>query len=1432
MFDKIISYSIHNKFVVGILVLALIVWGIFSLKNLPIDAVPDITNNQIQIITISPNLATQEIEQFITTQVELSLQNIQQLIEIRSISRFGLSVVTVVFQEDLDIYLARQLVSESLNEAQENIPEGLGTPEMAPLSTGLGEIYQYVVRSADGYEDKYSITDLRSIQDWIVKRQLSGIEGVVEINTFGGYLKQYEVAVNPNILKSMNISISEVYDALINSNENTGGAYIEKNPSTYYIRTNGIAKSLNDIGNIVIKVEENSPILIKDVAKVQFGKAPRYGAFIRDGKEAVGGKVMMLKGANSHKVTELIKERVEQIQKSLPEGVLIEPFLVRDKLINTAIGTVKTNLLEGGLIVIFILVLMLGNWRAGLIVASVIPLAMLFAVSMMKVFGISANLMSLGAIDFGLIVDGAVIIVESIVHRLSFKFAGQKLTQKQMDKEVLGSSLKIRNSAAFGEIIILMVYIPILALVGIEGKMFKPMGQTVILAIIGALILSLTYVPMMSALFLNKNISNKKTIADTIINFFYSLYSPILELALKLKTIFVAGTIILFIISLFVFKNMGGEFIPTLEEGDLAMHQLSPPGTSLSQSIEMAKLVQKKLLEFPEIEDVITNIGSAEIPTDPMPVEIGDIIIIMKPKEEWTTAKNRKDMYKKLEESMHDIPGLGFEFSQPIQMRFNELMSGSRADIAVKLYGEDLNLLFATAKDAEKIIKTIRGVATVSVEQTVGMPQIVVNYKYDKMAQYGLQVKKVNQIIRTSFAGEKAGVIYEDEKIFDLVVRLDEENRKDIHSVKDLYINLENGSQIPLSAVADIDLVDAPMQISRENTKRKIVIGINVGDRDMESLVSEIKQKLDSKMNLPIGYYFNFGGQFDNLKAAKDRLAIALPIALALIFILLYFTFGSISQALLIYVAIPLSAIGGIWALQLRDMPFSISAGIGFIALFGVAVLNGIVLIGYFNQLKNEGINNIKERIMLGTKVRFRAVLLTAAVASLGFLPMALSHSGGAEVQRPLATVVIGGLISATFLTLIILPIIYYWLAKWQEKNTSVSKTLILIPLLFFAFNSNAQREISLEEAIELAFKNNPQIKTAELELHKAETLSKVKYSLGNTDVYYKGDALFKIRNEQVNQIGITQHFKNPATIISERKFYEQLYKKTTYESELIKKKLKMEVQQIYFELQEQKDLAKLYFLVVNSYKNYEVIAKNRFKLGLTNKIELLVIQSTLGKKTLIYNEKLLKVNLLENNLRNLIGEKCTSFNSLKTHNYSSNFDFKILQIEVAKQDIEITKAYIKKIKSENSIEFNIGYSAQKYYNIGWLNGLEGSISFPLFNTQNKRRVSAQKIQVDIAKTVFEQKDIEYKQLSTSLKTELIIAKNRLKFYKEQVENINPEMERIADLNYKSGNISYLELINTLEILIKDKENYLKWTLEHNRLVTIFEYYNIGSTFL
>jgi cobalt-zinc-cadmium resistance protein CzcA len=1061
MIERLIEFSIKNKLIIGVLIFTLTGWGVYSLNQIPIDAVPDITNNQVQVITKAPTLAAQEVEQFITFPIEISMRNLPDVVEIRSISRFGLSVVTVVFKEDMDIYLARQLISEQLKTAEEDIPQGFGSPELAPITTGLGEVYQYVLRTAPGYDTVYSDMDLRTMNDWIVKRQLAGTPGVIEIGGWGGHLKQYEVSINPEKLKANSITLAEVFSAVESNNENTGGSYIEQKHNMYFIRGDGLVKTLKDIENIVIKTINGVPVLIRDVAEVKFGSAPRYGAITRNDKgEVVGGLILMLKGENSYEVVKSIKERIETIRKSLPEGVIIESYLDRSELIGRAIRTVSKNLIEGACIVIFILIILLGNFRGGLIVASVIPLSMLFAVGMMNVFGVSANLMSLGAIDFGLIVDGAVIIVESIVLRLHTNFAGQKLTRKQMNNEVRVASSGIRKSAAFGEIIILIVYLPILALVGIEGKMFKPMAQTVSFAILGALILSLTYVPMVSSLFLKKKIRVKRTLADKIIDFFQRLYSPMINFVLRHKVPTVAVAILLLISSVVTFNKMGGEFIPTLEEGDFALHQILPPGTSLAQSVDISHKIQDVLTDnFPEVETVVTKIGTGEVPTDPMPVEVGDIMVKMKPKSEWTSAETKEEMFEKMKEKLSIIPGVNYEFTQPIQMRFNELMSGVREDVAVKIYGENMDVLYRKAKEAEKIISSIQGVGDISVEPIQGVPQLVVTYNRSKIAQYGLNISDLNSVLKTAFAGEKAGVVFEEEKRFDLVVRLDESFRKDKNNIDELYVPLPSGEQVPLKELASIDLKSIPVQISRDNTKRRVVVGVNARNRDIETLVEEISSSLDEKLNLPAGYHINYAGQFENLVTAKRRLLIAVPSALALIFILLFFTFKSVKQALLIFTAIPFAAIGGVFLLSWRGMPFSISAGIGFIALFGVAVLNGIVLIAYFNHLKKEGITDVRERIIEGTRVRLRPVIITASVAALGFLPMALSGSAGAEVQRPLATVVIGGLISATLLTLLVLPILYYWFnegIKIKSNKMKINKTYILIPLLIGLFSCSS----------------------------------------------------------------------------------------------------------------------------------------------------------------------------------------------------------------------------------------------------------------------------------------------------------------------------------------------------------------------------------------
>ncbi len=1021
------------------LTLALIIWGSYSLTQLPIDAVPDITNNQVQVLTVSPSLAAPEIERLVTFPIEQTMATIANITEMRSFSRFGLSVVTIVFKDNTDIYWARQQVNERLSAAKSAIPPGAGNPELAPLSTGLSEIYQYILRPKKGYEEKFDATELRTIQDWIVRRQLLGTEGVADVSSFGGHIKQYEIALDPEKLRSMNISFSELFLALERNNQNTGGAYIDKKPYAYFIRSEGLVENLEDIEKIVIKNSPSGlPVLVRNVAAVRYGHAMRYGAMTYNDKgEVVGALVLMLKGANSSLVIGKVKERIEQIRKTLPEGVDIEPFLDRTKLVNSAISTVTKNLAEGALIVIFVLVLLLGNLRAGLVVASVIPLAMLFAISLMNLFGVSGNLMSLGAIDFGLIVDGAVIIVEATLHHLATSGIVRTLTQKEMDEEVHHSANSMMHSAAFGQIIILIVYLPILSLVGIEGKMFGPMAQTVAFAIVGALVLSLTYVPMVSSLVLNKKTGHKKNISDRIIQFFHQLYKPTILFALKKRALVVSSSVVVLIASIFIFLQLGGEFIPTLDEGDFAVETRLLTGSSLTQMIETTQKSSRVLLDnFPEVKEVIGKIGTSEIPTDPMPIEASDLIIVLKDKDEWTSASSRDEladkMSKKLEEEM---PGVLYGFQQPIQMRFNELMTGARQDVVIKIYGEDLALLASYAAQIGKIARQVEGAQDVYIEPIGGLPQYVVKFDRNKLAQFGLSVDEVNRVLRTGFSGDVAGMVYEKEKRFELVVRLDEKKRKGIEDIKGLYVTTALGRQIPLEQLATIELNSGINQIQRDDAKRRIAVGFNIRGRDVQTIVKELDAKINTQLKFEPGYFLRYGGSFKNLEEAKQRLMVAVPLALALIFLLLYFTFHSFKQGLLIFTAIPLSAIGGIFALWIRDMPFSISAGVGFIALFGVAVLNGIVLIAEFNRLKKAGDLTLHEIVLKGTETRLRPVLMTALVASLGFLPMALSNGSGAEVQRPLATVVIGGLITATLLTLVALPVLYTYFEK--EKRSS-----------------------------------------------------------------------------------------------------------------------------------------------------------------------------------------------------------------------------------------------------------------------------------------------------------------------------------------------------------------------------------------------------------
>lgn len=1244
MLQKIIDFSVRKKFVIGLFVIALIAWGSYEVTQLPIDALPDITDNQVQVITVSPSLGATDIERLITFPIEQSCSNIAGLKQVRSFSRFGLSLVTLVFTDETDIHLARQQISEQLQKVKQELPNGIGAPELAPLSTGLGEIYQYVVRPEAGYEKEYGPMELRTIQDWIVRRQLLGTPGVAEVSSFGGKLKQYEISIRQEQLKANKISITDVFNALEKNNENTGGAYIEKGPTVLYIRSEGLTENIADIQKIVLKnLDDGTPLLMRDVATVQFGSAIRYGAMTFNTQgEVAGAVVMMLKGENSSDVVKRVKERIKEIQQMLPEGVVIEPFLDRTKMVNNAIHTVETNLLEGALIVIFVLVFFLGNLRAGLIVSSVIPLSMLFAIILMNLFGVGGNLMSLGAIDFGLIVDGSVIVVEVILHRFSHSKQFQqvqRIDQNEMDSEVSKSTGSMIKSAVFSQIIILIVYLPILSLEGIEGKMFKPMALTIAFAILGAFLLSITYVPMMSALCLKKKISHKKNITDRLMIWLERKYQPALNKMLRFPKSILVTTLLIFSLAIALLLQMGGEFIPQLEEGDFAVETRLLTGSNLNNTIEATQKASKILLErFPEVTKIVTKIGSAEVPTDPMPFEAGDMMVILKDKKDWTSAKSFPELSEKMTKELEEIPGITVGFQFPVQMRFNELMTGARQDVVCKIYGENLDTLTHYAHQLAGIIGKVKGAITIYEEKMTGMPQVVIQYDRDGLAKYGLNIGDVNQIVNTAFAGQVAGQVYEGEKRFDLVVRLENQQRKNISDIQNLMIQTPQNTQIPLSYLAKIEEVEGVNQIQRENTKRRIIVGFNVSGRDVQSIVQELQQKVSKQLKLPKEYKIVYGGSFENMTAAKERLSIVVPIALLLIFLLLFFAFNSVKQGLLIYTAIPLSAIGGIIALWARDMPFSISAGVGFIALFGVAVLNGILLVSEFNRLKKEGWKDVKRIVIHATKSKLRAVLMTALVPSLGFIPMAISTGAGGEVQKPLATVVIGGLIISTMLTLFVLPVLYIIAEKGMGyfRSSKSPKALLLLIFTIGGLYSQAQEAIRFSAAIDSAIQNNNYLKVAKTQVNYAQALTKSGIDIQQANVGLEYGQFNSLNVD--NKFAFSQSIQFPTVYRNQERLVRTNIRMSEVQFSQRLLDLEMELKRVFYEILVLEEQRKLLQQADSIYVKFQEKVTQRFESGDVDILEKatadnqrIQISNQLNQLQTAYESLLLQFNVLLN---------------------------------------------------------------------------------------------------------------------------------------------------------------------------------------------------------
>jgi len=1436
MINRIISFSIKNKALIGLMTIGLIIGGIWSMTKVPLDAVPDITNNQVQVITTAPNLGTEDIEQFVTYQVELSVANLPGVIEIRSVSRFGLSVVTIVFEDDMGTYLPRQLVSEALAEIKENIPEGFAEPFMAPISTGLGEIYQYTLEVQPGYDTIYDDMELRTMQEWIVKRQMAMVPGVVEVNSFGGHGKQYEISINPDKLRSMNLTIADIFEALEDNNQNTGGAYIEKNFQANFIRGEGLMRSLDDIRNTPVANVNGQPVFIRDVAEVKYGSFVRYGAFTKDGKgEAVGGIVMMLKGENSNDVIKDVKERMALIQKSLPDGVEIKPFLDRSKLIKSTTSTVAENLSIGALIVIFVLVIFLGNLRGGLLVASTIPLALLFAFIMMKVFGVWANLMSLGAIDFGILVDGAVIIVESMIFYLHRnEFIGKKLGLPRRNEIAYNSASKMMNSAFFGQLIILIVFIPVLALQGVEGKMFIPMAMTFGFAVLGVMVLCLTYIPMMAALFLKPPKTDKKTWGEKFILKLENLYEPVIAWALRKGKLVLGIALVLLISGVFLFSRMGAEFIPQLDEGDFAFQAFLKPGTSLSEVENASTRIEQIVLEnFPdEIASIQSRIGVADLPTDPMPIDIADIFVILTPQDEWTKVESKQELIDKVKEKVSVLPGINYEFTQPIEMRFNELLTGIREDVAIKLYGDDLNMLADKAEEISGLIAGIEGIEGIKAEATRGLPQITVKYNRTKLGQYGLKIKELNTVVETAFSGGVAGVIYEGERMFDLVVRLDEAHRQSIDDLRNLFVNTPDGNQVPLKEVAEISYQPGPMQISRDNTNRRTYVGINVEGRDVKSLVEEIQRTLDEKLELPSGYYIRYGGAFENLERASKRLTLVVPLALALIFMLVFFAIKSFKQTLMIYVAIPLATVGGIFSLYLRDMPFSISAGVGFIVLFGVAVLNGLVLISGFNELKEEGKLSLGEIIKQGSLRRVRPIFLTASTDILGFLPMAISTSAGAEVQRPLATVVIGGMLTSTLLTLVVLPVLYKMVESGKTKlkvpklNTTVITILFIIGGLGISSGLKAQENtVTLEQAITRAKENHPSLKAASLNVEKQKALKATAYDLGNTSIYTGKEETGNGAVGIQTQIGVTQSEIDLFGIPAKNKLNKSRTNLAISKLELTENELVRNVSMAWYRALVAKKRTELYKQLDSIYANFLKAAELRFKTQQTSKVEYLSA-SAKYKELMVNmkqaeNEYLASLQILNQYLMYPDGVEIADAGQEWDETVHAAYSMDSLNavplLNYYRQKLVVSKAEWKAEKANFLPKLDLGYRQQSVDGTSGFYGWEAGISVPLLFFSQSGKTKAARFNYERTVQEYKQRELELNASYKELLSRYKVMGEVLEYYKNEALPLAAEQIEAANLGYRLGSLSYIEFIQNTESAIKTRQQYI------SRLAEFFE---------
>ena len=1447
MLHKLVYFSVKNKLIIGLFTLAMAIGGAYSMYKIPINSMPDVTSNQVSVITLSPTLSAEEVEKLVTYPIELSLSNLPEVKEIRSVSRFGLSNITVVFKEDMGIYQPRQVIAHKLQQVQGKLPEDAKKPSLAPISTGLGEIYQYVLTTKEGYDTAYNARELRSIQDWIVKRRMALTEGVAAVNSFGGDLKEYVVAINPERLNSMEVNITEIFKSLKQNNQNSGSAYIQKNNNAYYIRAEGLLQggNLDEIRNIVVKNVDGSPITIGDVAKVRVGTAQKYGGMTMNGiGEQVGGIVMMLRGANSNEVTGNVKDRMESIREILPEGVKIKPFLDRSELIGKAIGTVEKNLIEGGLIVIFVLVIILGSWRSGIIVGSVVPLSLLFAFIMMQLTGVRASLLSLGAIDFGIIVDGAVILTEFMVFQFTRNSSAlQGLTgkalQEKKDEIAIESNGRLLKSVIFSMLIIFIVFIPILTLSGVEGKMFRPMALTFMYALLGALLLCIFYVPMMGALLMKSEDEGKKgkfnilKIGDKILNFLYQLYLPLQRVTLRWKGITLLLVGLLLGGTYYTFSNMGANFLPTLREGDLVVDVNMDPATSLNRTKKTSTKIEKILLkEFPEIEMVVSRIGASEIPTDPHGIAKFHSYVNLKDYEKWKSADNLEELQTKMKDALEQIPGAMVQINQPIQLRFNEMLTGIYQDIGVKLYGSNLDTLWKKANKAGEIIRNTRGAADVKVEQIAGLPQLNVDYQRAQLAQYGLNVAHINDIIRSFQAGRKVGVVYEGERRYNLDVKFQEKKAQDISDLRNTLIETPNGQKVPLKEVADIQYSTGPAQISRDNTYRRIVVGLNARNRDVESLVNEIKDKLNADVQLPSGYYFDYAGDFEALKEAKQRLAIVVPIALLSVFILLFFSLRSFKHAAMIFTVIPLAAVGGVWILFFRGMDFSITAGIGFIVLFGIAVLDGSVLMNVFNDLKyREGIQDIHERVKKGTELRFRQVILVSTVAIGGFLPMATAVSTGASLQRPLSTVVIGGLISTALLTLIVLPIIYSIFEEGHWKKIFKGKTPVIAAIILggsllgnapvLAQNQSEAKPLSLEQAIETAYQQHPRIQASELNIKSQEALQKTAINLGKTEPFFNRQTGTGGSGEGAGVPSVTtwgiahEDIAFPTVYSSRGKMLEKRTQRSRKNLSVAKNRLKRDVSKAYYQVAYGKSRLAFFNYLDSIYRDFLKAAKVRYKTGAISKVEKVSAEGKYEEiqvKLKNARQDLKKFKKTLKNELSLNQDVAITLDSIQQYPMAMKPDTSRLHnnplLDFYRQSIRVQQSRESvennKLLPSFSLEagqMNFGNTTGATYRI--------AVGIPLWSRPQQGRIQSAQIEVKRSRNQYRNAKLQLRQDFQQARQNYQKHLSEVQYYRDKGLDVARQLLRNANKSFKAGAIDYVEYVQFVDQAINIRLKYL-----------------------